>query len=164
MGNKYAVTLCLCLCVYCSGCSQDHGILFGSHAQYSPTVYIVCYMQPDWFHLSSNFCFYMHANFLVTWIICKSWDLKSAACKVPKLFDFNVWMLLVLSSEAGYYLILSYHKLRLSHCRRVVGRTQCPTCGRSRKFYCYSCYHLVGLEPSDVPRVKLPVKVDMYVQ
>lgn len=51
-----------------------------------------------------------------------------------------------------------------SNCfRKVLGRTKCPTCGRSRKFYCYSCYHLVGLEPGDVPRIRLPVKIDMYV-
>ena len=55
------------------------------------------------------------------------------------------------------------HHLRLSHCRKVVGRTYCPTCGRSRKFYCYSCYHLIGLDPSEIPRVRLPVKIDMYV-
>ena len=49
------------------------------------------------------------------------------------------------------------------HCRKVVGRSQCPTCGRSRKFYCYSCYCLIGLDASDVPRIKLPIKIDMYV-
>ena len=49
------------------------------------------------------------------------------------------------------------------HCRRVVGRNQCPGCGRSRKFYCYSCYRLIGLDANDVPRIRLPIKIDMYV-
>lgn len=49
------------------------------------------------------------------------------------------------------------------HCRRVVGRSQCPGCGRSRKFYCYSCYRLIGLDANDVPRIRLPIKIDMYV-
>ena len=48
-------------------------------------------------------------------------------------------------------------------CRKVVGRSQCPLCGRSRKFYCYSCYCLIGLDASDVPRIRLPIKIDMYV-
>ncbi|XP_057204313.1 tRNA-uridine aminocarboxypropyltransferase 1 [Triplophysa rosa] len=41
------------------------------------------------------------------------------------------------------------------------GRMKCSSCGASRMFYCYSCGALVGLDPRDVPNVKLPVKVDI---
>ncbi|XP_051726115.1 tRNA-uridine aminocarboxypropyltransferase 1 [Ctenopharyngodon idella] len=41
------------------------------------------------------------------------------------------------------------------------GRMKCSRCGASRMFYCYSCCALVGLEPRDVPSVKLPVKIDI---
>ncbi|XP_065114019.1 tRNA-uridine aminocarboxypropyltransferase 1 [Paramisgurnus dabryanus] len=41
------------------------------------------------------------------------------------------------------------------------GRMKCSRCGASRMFYCYSCCALVGLDPHDVPSVKLPVKIDI---
>lgn len=47
-------------------------------------------------------------------------------------------------------------------CRGVV-RAPCPRCRCSRKFYCYTCYEVVGMDPKLVPKVQLPVKVDMYV-
>ncbi|TRY90195.1 hypothetical protein DNTS_033372 [Danionella cerebrum] len=42
-----------------------------------------------------------------------------------------------------------------------VGRRKCPRCGASRLFFCYSCSALVGLEPSHVPSVTLPVKIEI---
>ena len=45
----------------------------------------------------------------------------------------------------------------------AVGRAPCPRCRCSRKFYCYTCYEVVGMDPKLVPKVQLPVKVDMYV-
>uniref|UniRef100_UPI00358FFC7A tRNA-uridine aminocarboxypropyltransferase 1 isoform X1 n=1 Tax=Myxine glutinosa TaxID=7769 RepID=UPI00358FFC7A len=46
--------------------------------------------------------------------------------------------------------------------RRAAGRSRCPRCGASRMFYCYSCHVLVqDLDPQRVPRVKLPLKVDI---
>lgn len=41
------------------------------------------------------------------------------------------------------------------------GRMKCTRCGCSRMFFCYSCGALVGLQPGDVPRVTLPVKIDI---
>lgn len=41
------------------------------------------------------------------------------------------------------------------------GRLKCEKCGGSRMFFCYTCCSLVGVSPDDVPRVKLPVKVDV---
>ncbi len=49
------------------------------------------------------------------------------------------------------------------HTYRGVSRAPCARCGCSRKFYCYDCYEIVGLESHTVPRVQLPVKVDMWV-
>uniref|UniRef100_A0A8C4QEH9 tRNA-uridine aminocarboxypropyltransferase 1 n=1 Tax=Eptatretus burgeri TaxID=7764 RepID=A0A8C4QEH9_EPTBU len=46
--------------------------------------------------------------------------------------------------------------------RRAAGRSRCPRCRASRMFYCYSCHVLVhDLEPQRVPRVQLPLKVDI---
>lgn len=47
--------------------------------------------------------------------------------------------------------------------RTVEGRSFCPVCKHSRKFYCYTCYEYVGLDGSLLPTVRLPVSVDMYV-
>ncbi|XP_033842496.1 tRNA-uridine aminocarboxypropyltransferase 1 [Periophthalmus magnuspinnatus] len=41
------------------------------------------------------------------------------------------------------------------------GRLKCAKCGGSRMFFCYTCCSLVGVGPQDVPRVKLPVKIDI---
>ncbi|KAF4071774.1 hypothetical protein AMELA_G00266530 [Ameiurus melas] len=38
---------------------------------------------------------------------------------------------------------------------------KCPTCGSSRLLYCYSCCCLVGLNPHLIPKVELPVKIDI---
>jgi hypothetical protein len=43
----------------------------------------------------------------------------------------------------------------LLHAERVA----CPRCGASRKLYCYDCYEPVGLPPSSVPHVRLPLAV-----
>ncbi|XP_060078101.1 tRNA-uridine aminocarboxypropyltransferase 1-like [Ylistrum balloti] len=41
------------------------------------------------------------------------------------------------------------------------GRTSCPKCGKSRKYYCYTCYvPVVGIEHK-IPKVKLPFKIDI---
>lgn len=41
------------------------------------------------------------------------------------------------------------------------GRAVCPKCNKSRKYFCYTCYIPVpGLE-QHVPKVKLPVKIDI---
>jgi len=46
---------------------------------------------------------------------------------------------------------------------RNVQRSPCPECGRSRKYYCYDCYALVGVTRELIPTVALPFKIDMYV-
>ncbi|XP_058129850.1 tRNA-uridine aminocarboxypropyltransferase 1 [Anopheles ziemanni] len=43
----------------------------------------------------------------------------------------------------------------------VEGRSACPVCGKSRKFFCYTCYVPVAEIQSSVPRIQLPVKVDV---
>ncbi|XP_049300998.1 tRNA-uridine aminocarboxypropyltransferase 1 [Anopheles funestus] len=43
----------------------------------------------------------------------------------------------------------------------VEGRSCCPSCGKSRKFFCYTCYLPVGEIESRVPRLTLPVKIDV---
>lgn len=43
----------------------------------------------------------------------------------------------------------------------IEGRAVCPNCKKSRKYFCYSCYVPVpGLE-EHVPKVKLPIKIDI---
>lgn len=41
------------------------------------------------------------------------------------------------------------------------GRIKCPKCGGSRMFFCYTCYSLVGVNPKEIPVIKLPVKIDI---
>nr|CAH7749581.1 unnamed protein product [Callosobruchus chinensis] len=41
------------------------------------------------------------------------------------------------------------------------GRHSCPKCGKSRKFYCYSCYVPIEELQGKLPVVKLPLKIDI---
>ncbi|KAG5893208.1 hypothetical protein JTB14_025612 [Gonioctena quinquepunctata] len=41
------------------------------------------------------------------------------------------------------------------------GRQPCPNCGKSRKFYCYSCYVPIAELKGKLPCVKLPIKIDI---
>lgn len=43
----------------------------------------------------------------------------------------------------------------------VKGRTMCPKCKKSRKYFCYTCYIAVTELKDIVPKVKLPLKVDI---
>uniref|UniRef100_A0A182JPD7 tRNA-uridine aminocarboxypropyltransferase 1 n=1 Tax=Anopheles christyi TaxID=43041 RepID=A0A182JPD7_9DIPT len=43
----------------------------------------------------------------------------------------------------------------------VEGRSSCPACGKSRKFFCYTCYVPLAEIASRVPRISLPVKIDV---
>ncbi|KAG0169825.1 DTW domain-containing protein 1 [Apophysomyces sp. BC1034] len=40
-------------------------------------------------------------------------------------------------------------------------RCPCPQCGKTVKFFCYKCYQVVGMSQSDVPRLRLPVHLDV---
>ncbi|WAR05648.1 DTWD1-like protein [Mya arenaria] len=44
---------------------------------------------------------------------------------------------------------------------KLDGRSKCSKCDRSRKFYCYTCYLPVPEIKGRVPKVKLPIKVDI---
>ncbi|XP_062860751.1 tRNA-uridine aminocarboxypropyltransferase 1 [Trichomycterus rosablanca] len=63
------------------------------------------------------------------------------------------------SEEPLQDLILSSHSV-LEEAHRA-GRMKCSRCGGSRVFYCYTCCCLVGLDPRHVPKIKLPVKIDI---
>ncbi|KAJ8954345.1 hypothetical protein NQ318_011016 [Aromia moschata] len=41
------------------------------------------------------------------------------------------------------------------------GRHPCPKCGKSRKFYCYSCYVPIQELQGKLPKVILPFKIDI---
>lgn len=41
------------------------------------------------------------------------------------------------------------------------GRHSCPKCGKSRKFFCYSCYVPIKELEGKLPIVKLPIKIDI---
>ncbi|XP_077990726.1 tRNA-uridine aminocarboxypropyltransferase 1-like [Glandiceps talaboti] len=43
----------------------------------------------------------------------------------------------------------------------VVGRTKCPGCQASRKWFCYTCFRLMGELEGKVPQVELPIKLDI---
>lgn len=43
----------------------------------------------------------------------------------------------------------------------LASRSKCPKCGKSRKYYCYTCYVPVREIEGRVPKIKLPVKVDI---
>lgn len=40
-------------------------------------------------------------------------------------------------------------------------RSECPNCHKSRKYYCYTCYVPVKDLENKIPKVKLPVKIDI---
>ncbi|XP_071157246.1 tRNA-uridine aminocarboxypropyltransferase 1-like isoform X1 [Mytilus edulis] len=41
------------------------------------------------------------------------------------------------------------------------GRSECPKCNKSRKYYCYTCYVPVDQLQGKLPYVQLPIKVDI---
>lgn len=41
------------------------------------------------------------------------------------------------------------------------GRHPCPKCGKSRKFFCYTCYVPISVLEGKLPSVKLPLKIDI---
>lgn len=43
----------------------------------------------------------------------------------------------------------------------VNGRCACKKCGKSRKFFCYTCHVAVVELESQLPQVKLPIKIDI---
>ncbi|KAI9487168.1 MAG: DTW domain-containing protein [Benjaminiella poitrasii] len=40
-------------------------------------------------------------------------------------------------------------------------RLACPVCNKHVKHYCYNCFHVMGMDRSEVPFVKLPVTMDI---
>ncbi|KAJ1964781.1 hypothetical protein IWQ62_002837 [Dispira parvispora] len=47
----------------------------------------------------------------------------------------------------------------LDKCR---SRLPCPQCGKVVKYFCYRCYLVVGVDPERIPRLTLPVKLQIY--
>ncbi|GFS59209.1 DTW domain-containing protein 1 [Trichonephila inaurata madagascariensis] len=43
----------------------------------------------------------------------------------------------------------------------ISARGTCPTCKRSRKYYCYTCYVPVKEVSERLPKVSLPIKIDI---
>lgn len=43
----------------------------------------------------------------------------------------------------------------------ITGRSTCQKCGKSRKYYCYTCYKPTLDTHGKMPHVKLPIKVDI---
>uniref|UniRef100_A0A1B6HMC5 tRNA-uridine aminocarboxypropyltransferase 1 n=1 Tax=Homalodisca liturata TaxID=320908 RepID=A0A1B6HMC5_9HEMI len=43
----------------------------------------------------------------------------------------------------------------------IEGRTICPSCKKSRKYFCYSCHIPISEIKHFVPKVKLPIKIDI---
>ena len=38
---------------------------------------------------------------------------------------------------------------------QIAGRTECPKCGRTRKYYCYTCYVPMTCIKDSVPKVSV---------
>ncbi|CAM1154116.1 DTWD1 (predicted) [Pycnogonum litorale] len=45
--------------------------------------------------------------------------------------------------------------------QNLPGRTLCPSCKKSRMYYCYKCMVPVAEISDKIPRVKLPFKIDI---
>lgn len=43
----------------------------------------------------------------------------------------------------------------------IDGRSPCPKCSKSRKFFCYTCYVPVENVADRLPKVQLPVQIDI---
>lgn len=43
----------------------------------------------------------------------------------------------------------------------IVARSSCPKCSKSRKFFCYTCYVPMDEIAAKIPRLKLPIRVDV---
>lgn len=43
----------------------------------------------------------------------------------------------------------------------IDGRSACPKCSKSRKFFCYTCYVPVEELKNQLPKVRLPVQIDI---
>lgn len=48
-----------------------------------------------------------------------------------------------------------------SFLKTIDGRSPCPKCGKSRKFFCYSCYVPVKELADRLPKVPLPIQIDI---
>ncbi|CAG9771464.1 unnamed protein product [Ceutorhynchus assimilis] len=44
---------------------------------------------------------------------------------------------------------------------KLEGRHPCPKCGKSRKLFCYSCFIPISPLQGKLPKVKLPIKIDI---
>ncbi|CAG8483869.1 7281_t:CDS:2 [Scutellospora calospora] len=45
---------------------------------------------------------------------------------------------------------------------KITERTPCPKCDKPVKYFCYWCYIFVGCDSKEIPRVKLPIKIDVW--
>ncbi|XP_067632583.1 tRNA-uridine aminocarboxypropyltransferase 1 [Eurosta solidaginis] len=57
-----------------------------------------------------------------------------------------------------------FAKMRLDNTHRldaIEGRFTCSQCNRSRKFYCYNCYVPVGNVGDFLPKVQIPIDIDI---
>ncbi|GAB6030281.1 DTW domain-containing protein 1 [Chamberlinius hualienensis] len=43
----------------------------------------------------------------------------------------------------------------------LTGRSLCPKCGKSRKYFCYTCYVAMDEIADRIPKLHLPIKVDI---
>ncbi|CDH51548.1 dtw domain containing protein [Lichtheimia corymbifera JMRC:FSU:9682] len=43
----------------------------------------------------------------------------------------------------------------------VTDRSECPRCKKSVKYFCYRCFDVVGMERSEIPKVDLPVRLNV---
>ncbi|CAB3366637.1 Hypothetical predicted protein [Cloeon dipterum] len=56
----------------------------------------------------------------------------------------------------GKYIISDWHFLE-----SMDGRSTCPKCGKSRKYFCYTCYVPIKDLEGKLPVLNLPIKVDI---
>eukprot|EP00035_Acanthoeca_spectabilis_P032647 m.19707 g.19707 ORF g.19707 m.19707 type:complete len:298 (+) comp5477_c0_seq1:157-1050(+) len=65
-------------------------------------------------------------------------------------------------TPAEFFSSLWLDRDALQRLQKESSRQACVHCGKSRKFFCFDCHCLVGLEGGkDVPVLQLPIKVDI---
>lgn len=65
-------------------------------------------------------------------------------------------------TPAEFFSSLRLDRDALQRLQKESSRQACVHCGKSRKFFCFDCHCLVGLEGGkDVPVLQLPIKVDI---
>ncbi|CAG8806690.1 3205_t:CDS:2, partial [Racocetra persica] len=82
----------------------------------------------------------------------------------PFLADEQIQSDSIISPQTSSKLSSPLDSLKISSTKvleKITERTPCPKCDKPVKYFCYWCYIIVGCDSSELPRVKLPIKIDV---